>query len=180
MKPYAQEAGEKWLAFRAGLLTVADIVRWADEKISQLDLYDDELADIALAGNKPPHEIASMLMHISEGADRNEAIRNLLGRMHTAMLQDRGRARDFAKFLYYMLIETGFHKLSDDLHFIWGLDDEYDLAESGTVGTVDDITNGFIKETEPYFLGTWQTAQPHQRPVPCGFWARVRRWIGLG
>lgn len=122
---------------------------WADQVIGRETEYDEDIVDISLSAGKPPQELDSMLLHASAGADLNEAMRQVLGRMHQVMLEDRSRARAFARVLEQFTIER-VYKLPDDLRFIFGLDDEFCLAESGDYGTVESVTEAFIKETEKY------------------------------
>jgi len=179
MKPYSQEAAEIHLAFRAGLVEKPAIIQWADSVIASMDQYDDDLADIALSARKLPMEIDSMLLHASEGADRIQATRHLLGQMHEAMLRDRGLARDFARVLAHIVFENRY-KLPKDLHFLFGLNDWFDLAEHGEGGTVRGVTNAFIKSTEPYFQRTGDDQQSSQSSAPpSGFWSRIGRLADL-
>lgn len=136
-------------SYRAGIVTEEDVVRWADGIVAGQAGYFDDIVSISLSAGKSPQEIDSMLLHASTGADLNEAIRQVLGRMHRVMLEDRGRARGFARILEQFSIER-VYRLPEDLHFIFGLDDEFCLAESGDYGTVEGVTDAFIAETEKY------------------------------
>ena len=93
-----------------------------------------------------------MLRQLGQGADRDEAIRHLAGHMHSVLLKDRSRARDFTRILEQLWIENGY-KVADDLRFVAGIDDDFCLAEEGTYGTVDGVIDDLIARTEPFDRG---------------------------
>jgi hypothetical protein len=152
MKPYAQDAENIRLTLVAGIASVDDVVRWADTTLATLDGYDDDLANVSLASSAPPQEIDSMLRQLGQGADRDDAMRHLAGQMHRILLKNRSRARDFTRVLEQLWIENGY-KVADDLSFIAGIDDDFCLAEEGTYGTVDGVTDDLIAQTERFDKG---------------------------
>jgi hypothetical protein len=99
MKPYAQEAENLRLLFKAGIVSIDEVVDWADRTILALPEYDCDLTEISLGVKVPVAEMDRRLRRVSEGANHSEAIRNLAGRMHRILLSDRSRARDFARVL---------------------------------------------------------------------------------
>ena len=99
MKPYAQEAENLRLLFIAGIASVKDVVAWADQTISTLPEYDDDLTEISLGAKVQIGEMYARLGRASWGADTLEAVRNLAGRMHQVLLTDRSRAKDFIREL---------------------------------------------------------------------------------
>jgi len=105
MKPYAQEAENLRLLLLAGIVSVGEVVAWADRTILTLPEYDDDLVEISLGANRPMDEMAGRLRALSEGADNIEAVRNLLGRMHKVLLTDRSRAGDFSETMWQVFWE---------------------------------------------------------------------------
>lgn len=117
MKPYAQEAENLRLLFDAGIVSVEDVVAWADRTISTLPEYDNALVEISFGAKVPKDEMDGRLRLVSEGADHLEAIQNLLGRIHRTLLSDRSRARDFARTMWHVYGEYVF-ELPRELEFM--------------------------------------------------------------
>ncbi|HSA96609.1 MAG TPA: hypothetical protein VLJ16_11185, partial [Acidobacteriota bacterium] len=107
MKPYAQEAENLRLLFDAGIVSVDAVVAWADRTILTFPDYDEDLVNVSLGAKVPMIEMDSRLRRVSWGADIFEAIRNLAGRIHSTLLSDRLRARDFARVLESIWVECG-------------------------------------------------------------------------
>jgi hypothetical protein len=122
MKAYRQNAENMRLALIAGLVSVPEIVQWADKTLSAQAEYDDDLADLSLAIHSLPQDVEAILRRLAAGADLYEGIRSLAGRMHRALLKDRARARDFTRILEQLWIETRYI-VPEDLRFITGVDD---------------------------------------------------------
>jgi hypothetical protein len=59
MRPYSDKAFEYLLLLEAGIVEVADVIKWADQTLSCCEEYDDNLANICLAENKSPRDVAS-------------------------------------------------------------------------------------------------------------------------
>jgi hypothetical protein len=152
MKSYAQHAENIRLTLVAGIASVDEVVRWADTVLATLDGYDDDLANLSLASSALPQEIDSMLRHLGQGANRDDALRHLAGQMHSILLRDRTRARDFTRILEQLWVESGY-KVADDLRFVAGIDDDFCLAEEGTYGTVDGVIDDLISQTEQFDRG---------------------------
>jgi hypothetical protein len=53
MKAYRQNAENMRLALIAGLVSVPEIVQWADKTLSAQAEYDDDLADLSLGHTLP-------------------------------------------------------------------------------------------------------------------------------
>lgn len=149
MKLYRQEAEELRLALIAGLVSMSEILHWADTTLAAQAQYDDDLANLSLATSAVPQELEALLHRLSEGANLNDAIRNLAGRMHRALLRDRTRARDFARILEQLWIASHY-TVPDDLRFIAGVDDEFALAEQGVYGSVEGAIDDLIRQTVQY------------------------------
>ena len=99
MKPYAQEAENLRLLLEANIVSIDEVVAWADQTIITLSEYDDELTEISLGAKVQIGEMLIRLSRVSYGADTLEAVRNLAGRMHRVLLTDRSRASDFIREL---------------------------------------------------------------------------------
>ena len=146
MKTYAQQAETRRIELIAGLISVRDVIAWADQIIASHPEYDDDIANLSLAGNKTPQDIESDLHRLAAGAEPFEAIRVVMGRMHDVLLADASRARDFTRVLEHLWVQNDF-EVPEDMQFIVGIDDEFSLAEQGIYGTVAEATASLIEET---------------------------------
>ena len=149
MKPYAQEAEDLRLLFIAGIVSIDDVVAWADRAILTLPEYDDDLAAISLGPKVSMAEMDQRLRRASEGADKIAAVRRLLGRMHQFLLSNELRAGEFAKVLDGLWSEE-LPDLPEDLAFIQWIYDRF-LDPESFRGEPIDI---FIEEVAP-FDTTW-------------------------
>jgi hypothetical protein len=148
MKPYAQEAENLRLLLLAGIVSVDDVVAWADRTISTLPEYDDDLTEISLGAKLPEDEMGKRLLRISTGADHLEAIRNLAGQMHRVLLSDKSRAEEFARWLEWLYYENG-RKFPDDLAYVWDEDGRISKVESAYGWLYDNL----ITATAPFDPG---------------------------
>lgn len=148
MKPYAQEAENLRLLLLAGIVSVDDVVAWADRAISTLPEYDDDLTEISLGANLSRDEMDRRLQGVSEGADTIEAIRRLAGRMHRMLLSDGSLAKEFAGVLELFWIK-GVCELPEGLVYAWDTDFVFAKVESGLGILYDNL----ITATAPFDTG---------------------------
>jgi hypothetical protein len=143
-----QEAEIKRLQLLAGLVSVAEVVAWADELIEKSDLPETWMMDLSMSSHAHVEDVIAQLDTLSAGCDHLAAIRIILGQMYRILLHDRGPARQFAKVLFQLAVDH-FFDLPPDLGFCCGTDDSFDLAEHG-YWIEDQVTDDFIKHLEPF------------------------------
>lgn len=146
MGPNPDECEVKRLQLRLGLISVADVVSWADNIILESDIPDNEIIDLALSRRLPLADVIAQLAKMAGGCDRNRAMRTVLGQMYHVLQKDRSLARGFSRTLFQEAVEnSGYINYSEDILFIYGNDDCFDLAEQGIYGTIDTVTDEFIE-----------------------------------
>jgi hypothetical protein len=148
MKPYAQEAENLRLLLKADIVSIGEVVAWADQKILTLPEYDDDLAEISLGAEVSMAEMDLRLRRASAGADTILAVRRLLGRMHQVLLSNELRAGEFARVLDSLWREIPYDP--DDFGFMTWIYDCF-LDPESVRGEPIDI---FIEEVAP-FDTTW-------------------------
>jgi len=146
MDPDPQACEAKRLELIAGIVSVADVVAWADDLITQSDTPGDQLIRLSLSGDSHPFDVVSLLREMSGGCDAIMAIRSLLGRMQGLLVEDPSRARGFARALYEVAHEH-FPDLPDDLGWLCGIDEDFYLAEEG-IWTHAQVVSAFMKFLE--------------------------------
>jgi len=141
--PHSTDASDFKLFLEAGVIDRGEIVRWADEILLTED-YDDNIAEISLSSGKTNEELEALLGEIAITDADWDGIRRMLGRMHTALEAERARLHEFTCFLERLWILHDY-TLPADLNFIIGIDDEYQLAESGQFGSVAEIRRQLLE-----------------------------------
>jgi len=156
MKPYAQEAENLRLLFEAGIVSIDEVVAWADRTIMAFPEYDDDLTEISLGAKVQIGEMYSRLSRASVGADTLEAVRNLAGRMHQVLLTDRSRAGDFIRELVRIWADwldwnenVSHAPEPEDLAFIGELE-----AQSGFRSPSKRVIDLFMAGTAPFDKAT--------------------------
>ncbi len=141
--PHSTAASDFKLLLEAGVIDRGEIVRWADEILLTED-YDDNIAEISLSSGKTNEELGALLGEIAITNTDWDRIRRMLGRMHTALEAEPARLHEFTSYLERLWILHDY-TLPADLSFVVGIDDEYQLAESGQYGSVDEIRRQLLE-----------------------------------
>jgi len=143
MRPYSQIALELKLSIEAGLVEPVEIIAWADDTLMANKKYDDDLANISIASDIRPKNLMILLGRLVDQADEYAAMRRTMARMHDALLSDPYRAHEFTRFLESFWIKHGYN-VPSDMSFIVGIEDDFQLAEQGIYGTVEEATQSLI------------------------------------
>jgi hypothetical protein len=142
-RPYSPEALDFKLGLEAGVIEPSQVIAWAD-RIIAAHPYDDDVANLSCATTASRQAMVSLLQPlIDHDADEWAAVRQTMGRMYQALLHDPSRAHDFAQFLEYLWVSHGYD-VPEDMDFIAGIADEFQLAAIGQCGTIEDCTKTMI------------------------------------
>jgi hypothetical protein len=145
MVPTPDDFEVKRLQLDYGLISVPDVISWADGIIAESDVPENAIIDLALSGKKTPDDIVFQLAKLAIGCDRYRAMRFVLGQMHLALQKNRTLGRGFAHKLLQFAVDNFHREFPENLMFIYCIDDEYDLAEQGLHGSIDSVTDKFIE-----------------------------------
>lgn len=153
-RPYSNDAIELKLGLEAGVIEAREVVAWADRVIEEHE-YDDDVANLSLAAGASRKEMMSLLAPLIDRGQEWQAMRRTLRRMHQALLEEPSRAHEFARYLESFWIRQGYDGPAD-MTFMAGIEDEFQLAEQGVYGTVNDATKSLVdalarfqEKTEP-------------------------------
>ncbi len=124
-----------------------DVIEWADKRILNDETPKDELIDLSLT--KKPQYILSMLAKLAEGSDTFEAIRGMLSVMYNLLKEQHDLVSIFIKGLDQLVVECGY-ELPDDLSFLIGLDDEYNLAMQGIYGSKEECIDNLLSQLKEF------------------------------
>jgi hypothetical protein len=152
MRPYSQEAHELKLGLEAGVVERDEIVDWADRILCEYD-YDDDVANLAMGRKAADKELMILLGAVIDRRDEVAAMRRVMGRMSVILRQHPERAHEFTRFLENFWIQQGYD-VPDDMSFLWGIEDEFALAQQGVYGTVEEVTESLLTNLARYETNT--------------------------
>jgi hypothetical protein len=156
MRPYSQRALELKLFLEAGVISPDEVIEWADQTLAT-NSYDDSLAELAITSNVTSKNLIILLGHLVDQADEWSAIRVTMSKMHDALLADSSLTHSFTRFLESFWGQHDYD-VPSDMNFIAGIEDEYQLAEIGSYGTIPEVTQSLIDHLSKYKNTTEQGA----------------------
>jgi hypothetical protein len=124
---------ELYLGIESGFYSPEEAITWADDYLLSHD-YNDNVANIAMAENKSPKEMLSLLSRLAHNKYRIEAIRPLLCRMSEELEKRESIAIHIVKYCEKFWVEQGY-ELPDDMQFMGAVEDEFYLATEGLYWT---------------------------------------------
>lgn len=155
MRPYSEEALELKLSLEAGLVGIADVIEWTDRVFMACEDYDDDLANVCLAKDASVKEMISLLGKLIDHREEWTAVRRTMARMYDALRQNPERIHEFTRFLEHFWVRHDYD-VPDDMSFIAGVDDELQLAQQGTYGTVEQARECLLDNLSRYKDNTEQ------------------------
>jgi hypothetical protein len=127
------KAIELKLGIESGIYSPEEAIAWADEYIANNE-YDDDIANISMAVSKPRAELASLLGKVAVGQDCVVAMRKVLGRMALELEKNEKLAKCITAYCERFWFDQGC-ELPDEMMFMAGVDDLFELAIQGIYGT---------------------------------------------
>lgn len=124
MSDLAVEAEIRRMQLICGLVSVPEVVQWAETALGEVE-YDDNLANVAMAADASQSDMVSLLGELATGADPFEAIRQVMGSMHAALTDDPSLAGGFAGVLKQFADEHD-DALPEKMSFMSGLNEDAD------------------------------------------------------
>ncbi|WP_246226477.1 hypothetical protein [Pseudomonas atagonensis] len=142
-------------ALELQVLDVSDIVRWADEAISEQADPPYELIELALMSQSNRFDTARQLLRVATPSMSSaEVLPYVLAAAHQKLLE----APDFGKVLaeeMYRCWAKANGDFPEALRPFGYFDDAYALAESETFGTVDQIHRELLEFTAGFVSWVW-------------------------
>lgn len=129
MNPSIKETAELLrLKLLLGLVTVPEVIQWADEVITAEDAPDWELIEVSLAREIQITEMMKLLTEIRGDCVRVQVYRRLFKTWLTNLSEDPAQGALIARQLYMMTSELPENEFGSEA---FSLDDSFDLVEFG-------------------------------------------------
>ncbi|MCD5997317.1 hypothetical protein KDX38_27550 [Pseudomonas sp. CDFA 602] len=134
-------------ALELHVLEVSDIVQWADDQILARENPAYELIELALMSDSNRYDTSSQLLRVgTPSLSRAEVLPYVLAKAHEQLLVNPDFGKVLAEGLYQSWYRSNYD-FPDALRLCGYFEDAYSLAESGTVGTVDQIYRELLEFT---------------------------------
>ena len=130
-----------------GLCSVEDVIAWADEKIELEDNPSIEVIELSVAEPKSKDHLLSLLNPMLPTSDQFELIKIYVPYLLEDIYTKKIKVRD-AERLTYDFIRCHYEKIPDGLWGLFAIDDDFDMAEDGTYGSLKKVENEYIKILE--------------------------------
>ncbi|MGY2173445.1 hypothetical protein [Pseudomonas gingeri] len=142
-------------ALELRVLEVSDIVQWADNQIIAQENLAYELIELALMSDSSRYDTASQLLRVgTPSLSRAEVLPYVLAKAHEQLLVDPDFGKVLAEGLYQSWFQSNYD-FPDALSLCGYFEDAYSLAESGIVGTVDQINRELLEFTARFQDCNW-------------------------
>lgn len=139
----SQDAARWMVLLEAGLASVPDVIRWADEKIIADDKPHSALIEISTSQEDAFHAVFGLLKQLRPGVDRFDALRYAAPTIRTAIEEGRIRADRLATFTYTYLCGD-FFQIPSDMRFLYSADEEFYLAIVERLGSSESVEREFL------------------------------------
>jgi hypothetical protein len=136
------------IALSNGLIDKKEIIKWADQIITQDIEPDYFIIELSLCGQKTTNDIISLLSeYIGEEKPKTSG-RVILGFLYRKYLAKQTTLKSVVSTIYWITWKT---ELPDEeKSFMYGLDDAYDCATEGIYGTIQAVENETLRFLEIY------------------------------
>jgi hypothetical protein len=133
-----REAATLRIGLQLGLVSVQDIVRWADEQITATATPPEALLDLALMAHATRLDVLAKLRALSPRVPWLDVLPRTLGTGVHRLREDPSLGPIVARGLYQLFVEANY-EVPDELSPIGRFDDGYALAKQGSYGTEEGV-----------------------------------------
>jgi hypothetical protein len=136
------------IALTNGLLDKKEVIKWADNIITNDNEPDYFIIELSLCGHKNINDIVS---HLNEyiGQEKPQVSgRVILGFMHRQYLAGKITLRKVVGTINWIVWQADLTE--DEKSFMYGLDEDYDCAEEGIYGTVEAVKKETLRFLDIY------------------------------
>ncbi len=136
------------IALTKGLLDKEEVIKWADNIITQDDKPDYFIIELSLCGHKSINDIISLINEYV-GQDKPKISgRIFLGLLYSAYLTGHVKLDKVTRAIYWIVWED--RLTEDEKSLIYGIDEDYDCAIGGIYGSVEIVEKEVLRFLEIY------------------------------
>jgi hypothetical protein len=146
--PRAIDAAILQCGYNVGYFNEADIERWAEAQIADLDEPSEALIELAILRNMHPLDVMKLLRSVGKDVPATQWIAAQIGFIGTSFAEGKLSLVNATRALYALVLESGIS--SDEESAIYYLDDGYDLAVAGTHGSLAEVEAELRRFVMPY------------------------------
>lgn len=132
------ESADQLISLKLGILSVHDIIEWADRWIVELDSPSDALLDLAMMAESHPLDFIGKLEDLSPEISSIDALPRALRRVNIVLMSDPNLGPVVADGLYRIYCESGYD-IPEELSDIGWFSEGFALASSGAMGTMEGV-----------------------------------------
>ena len=136
------------LGLSNGIIGKRVIIEWADKIIKQDEHPDYFLIELSLCGQKSIDDIVTLIQEFFKIQSPTLASRVIIGLLHKQLIEKQITLKRVTEILESLIWKGQFTENEKTL--LYGLNDEYELAETKTFGCIKDIENSTLRFTVIY------------------------------
>lgn len=170
-QPYPEEFTPLLEVFRICLVnTILDkqqVIVWADKRIEQEAEPTYFLIELSLCGRSNVNDMVSILNNCVGENKPQVAGRAVLGYLYQGYITNRLSLQKVVRTIYWLALHGDF--MQEEQSFMYGLDDEYELAAEGVHGTIAEVesqTLRFLIQYKDFHLENWQQWNEINNSIP--------------
>jgi len=136
------------IALTNGLIDKKEVIKWADNIITQDEKPDYFVIELSLCGHKSVNDVISLINEFVGQDKPRISGRVILGFLYKAYLDGQIKLNKVTSSINWIAWET---ELTDDeKSFMYGVDEEYDCAIEGIYGSVEIVEKEALRFLEIY------------------------------
>lgn len=142
-------------ALQLRVLEVSDVIRWADAQIAQTPSPSYEMIELALMSKANRFDISRQLSQVATPSLKSaEVLPFVLAKAHQRLLNNPELGKELAEGMYQSWVKADCD-FPPPLDMCGYFDDAYSLAESGTVNTVEEVSQELMEFTCQFQDWAW-------------------------
>ena len=136
------------IALTNGLLDKNEVIKWADNIITNDNEPDFFIIELSLSGHKNLNDTVSLLNEYIGKEKPQVSGRVILGFLHRQYLAGKITLRKVVGAVNWIVWQADL--TDEEKSYMYGLDEEYDFAEEGIYGTVEAVEKETLRFLEIY------------------------------
>ncbi len=139
------------VGFELGLYSRDDVAEWVTEAVERVDMLPGPLLELTTLKGKHDVGIVKLLYQLGSARSPAEQARDRFAVLRELLITDRVDLSDAVKQMNRIALEDLSPDVDGHEYFAClGLDDQYDLANGGVYGTIDDVRQQVLEFLERY------------------------------